>query len=95
MHGFATLHQNPSSPWYHQLQIDERHKIRPLFKMCQENFHLKYRPGRFLSLDEGSCGFRGRVKFLTYNNDKPHKWSMKLFEVADSKNGYVPFQLLA
>ena len=57
--------------------------------MCQDNFHLKYRPRRFLSLDEGSCGFRGRVKFLTYNKDKPNKWLVKLFEVADSKNGYV------
>ena len=68
---------------------DPLHKIRPLVKMCQDNFHLKYRPGRFLSLDEGSCRFRGRVKFLTYNKDKPQKWVMKLFEVADSKNGYV------
>ena len=68
---------------------DPLHKIRPLVKMCQDNFHLKYRPGRLLSLDEGSCGFRGRVKFLTYNKDKPQKFAMKLFEVADSKNGYV------
>ena len=44
---------------------DPLHKIRPLVKMCQDNFHLKYRPGRFLSLDEGSCRFRGRVKFFT------------------------------
>ena len=65
------------------------HKIKPLVKMYQDNFHLKYRPGRFLSLDEKSCRFRGRVKFLTYNKDKPNKWSMKLLEVADSKNGYV------
>ena len=57
--------------------------------MCQDNFHLKYRPGRFLSLDEGGCGFRGKVNFLTYNKDKPKKWAIKLFEVADSKNGYV------
>ena len=26
MHGSAYLQQNPSSPWYHQLQIDERNK---------------------------------------------------------------------
>ena len=25
MHSSATLQQNPSCPWYHQLQIDERH----------------------------------------------------------------------
>ena len=27
--------------------------------------------------------------FLTYNKDKPNKWAIKLFEVADSRNGYV------
>ena len=37
--------------------------------MCQENFHLKYRPGQCLSVYEGGCGFRGKVKFLTYNKD--------------------------
>ena len=68
---------------------DPLHKIRPLMTMCQENFHLKYRPGRCLSVDEGGCGFRGRVQFLTYNKDKPNKWAIKLFEVADSKNGFV------
>ena len=26
MHGSVTLQQNPSSPWYHQLQIDENNK---------------------------------------------------------------------
>ena len=26
MHGSAHLQQNPSSPWYHQLQVDENNK---------------------------------------------------------------------
>ena len=26
IHGSANLQQNPSSPWYHQLQIDENNK---------------------------------------------------------------------
>ena len=68
---------------------DPLHKIRPLVKMCQQNFHLKYRPGKCLSFDEGCCGFRGRVNFLTYNKDKPQKWAIKLFEVADAENGFV------
>ena len=55
------------------------HKIRPLMTMCQMC------QVRCLSVDEGSCSFRGKVKFLTYNKDKPNKWSIKLFEVADSK----------
>ena len=26
-HGSANLQQNPSSPWYHQLQVDENNKL--------------------------------------------------------------------
>ena len=82
------------APNYHNPQKgqpghDPLYKIRPLVNMCRNNFHLKYRPSRFLSFDEGSCGFRGRLKWLTYNKDKPQKWSMKIFEVADALNGYV------
>ena len=68
---------------------DPLHKIRPIVNMCKNNCHLKYRPSRFISFDEGSCGFRGRVKWLTYNKDKPQKWGMKIFEVADALNGFV------
>ena len=57
--------------------------------MCQNNFHLKYRPGKCLSFDEGCCGFHGRVKFLTHNKNKPQKWAIKLFEVADAENGFL------
>ena len=55
----------------------------------QKEFSLKYRPGKCLSFNQGCCGFRGRVNFLTYNKDKPQKWAIKLFEVADAKNGFV------
>ena len=50
---------------------DPLHKVRPLVEMCQRNFHLKYRPEKCLSFNEGCCGFSGRFKFLTYNKDKP------------------------
>ena len=56
---------------------DPLHKIRPFLTMCQENFHLKYRTGWFLSVDEGGCGFRGKVKFLFYNKDKTF-WGCRL-----------------
>ena len=68
---------------------DPLHKIRPVITMCQKNFHLKYRPGKCLSFDEGSCGFRGRLNFLTYNKDKPAKWAIKIFEVTDAENAFV------
>ena len=50
---------------------------------------MKYRPGKYFSFNEGYCGFPGRVKFLTYNIDKPQKRAIKIFEVADAANGFV------
>ena len=67
---------NTCNPPRGQPGHDPLHKIRPLMTMCQENFHLKYSPGRCLSVDEGSCSFLGKVKFLTYNKDKPNEWQL-------------------
>ena len=87
----SSFHCSPNTqkPPHGRSGHDPLHKIRPLLGMCQENFHLKYRPGRVLSVDEGSCRFRGKVKFLTYNKDKLNKWAINFFVVADSKNGFV------
>ena len=62
-----------NNPQKGQPNHDPLHKIRPIVNMCKNNFHLKYRPSRFISFDEGSCGFQGWVKWLTYNKDKPQK----------------------
>ena len=41
MHGSATLQQNPSSPWYHQLQIDENNKPAIDLNTLLKNEHAK------------------------------------------------------
>lgn len=46
-------------------------------------------PSYHVSLDESTVGFKGRIKFKCYNKDKPTKWGLKIFVLADSKNGYI------
>ena len=57
--------------------------------MLQKNFKRCYKLGRDLSIDESCCPFKGRLKFWCYNPRKPAKFHIKMFEVSDSKTGYV------
>ena len=67
---------------------DALFKIRPVVDRLQQTFRENYDPGRELSMDEGTCGWKGRLAFCTYNKNKPNKWGIKLFEVCDANNGY-------
>ena len=37
--------------------------VRPMVDMIQRNFHVKYRPGKELFLDESMCPFKGQSPF--------------------------------
>jgi hypothetical protein len=51
-------------------------------------FSSKYIPGRDLSLDEGICPWKGKLKFKTFNPMKPEKYGIKSCILCDSKSGY-------
>ena len=68
---------------------DPLFKVHPFMDMLQKNFKRCYKLGRDLSFDEGCCPFKGRLKFCCYNPRKPAKFHIKMFEVSDSKTGYV------
>lgn len=46
-------------------------------------------PSENLTGDEGTCGFRGRVRFRVYNKNKPDKYGMKLCVLCGAATGYV------
>ena len=64
-------------------------KVHPLLKMCQRNFFLHYTPSEYISLDELTMAFKGRVKFLQFNPSKPNKFHIKLFMVSEHLSGYI------
>ena len=66
---------------------DALYKIRVFMNMLKKNFE-KYYPEENLSLDEGTCPFKGRVKFRVYNPAKPNKWGIKLYQICESSSGY-------
>ena len=75
-------------PHNHRLH-DPLYKVRPMLDMMDRNFIQSYKSGRDLSFDEGCCPYKGRVIFCCYNLAKPAKWHLKLFEVSDTRTGYV------
>ena len=53
-----------------------------------DNFKAAYNLGREIAIDESMIGFKGRLHFIQYMPDKPTKWGMKAFVLADSRTGY-------
>ena len=64
-------------------------KVRMLLDKLLEQFQHSYYPSCHLAVDETMVGFRGRYGPRQYMPNKPTKWGIKCFTLADSENGYV------
>jgi hypothetical protein len=69
--------------------FDPLGKVRPFITMIRRTFRDAYRPNMDLSFDEGSCPWRGRLRWKVYNPSKPNKFHMKLYQVCESESGWV------
>ena len=83
------LADNSSMIPYGQPGHDKLFKLRPLLDSLVEKLKLMYRPNKELAVDESRIGFKGRLPFLQYIPNKPHKWGLKAWVLADSITGYV------
>lgn len=64
-------------------------KVKAFLKKLENNFKKYYVPDKFISIDECTIGFKGRVAFRVYNKDKPIKWGIKIYALAHASNSYV------
>ena len=60
-----------------------------IISMAQYNFKPVYIPSADVAINESTCAFQGRVKFLQYNKSKPNKFHIKLFMVSEQETGYM------
>lgn len=70
----------------HQHQDD---KVRPLIDLLAERFRIMYHPGEHLSIDESMIGTKCRLSFIQYLPNKPTKWGIKMWVLADSETAYI------
>ena len=54
-----------------------------------DNFQGAWHLGREVSVDETIIGFKGKSSLITYNPQKPHKWGLTVWSLADPTSGYV------
>ncbi|XP_011135111.1 piggyBac transposable element-derived protein 4 isoform X2 [Harpegnathos saltator] len=70
-------------------------KISSYLDFLNKKFMEHYIPEKNLSIDESTVGFKGRVSFRTYNMQKPTKWGLRVYILADTRTSYlysfVPF----
>lgn len=57
--------------------------------MLVNKWQAAYKPKKEISIDETLIPFKGRTKLLQYIPNKPHKWGIKAWTLADSVSGYV------
>jgi len=83
------LNNNDAKAAMGQPGYDPLFRIRPGIDALITKFQDVYTPEEQLTIDEAICPFRGRIFFRVYIKRKPHKCGIKMFELCESKSGYV------
>ena len=64
-------------------------KVRQFLDIISQAFEREYNMRQQCSVDEAMIPFKGRLAFKQYMKDKPTKWGIKVFVLADATNGYI------
>ncbi|KAK8759488.1 hypothetical protein V5799_018670 [Amblyomma americanum] len=64
-------------------------KIRDVVHYIDAKCREHFRAGPKICIDESTVGFKGRVSFKCYNPQKPTKWGMRVYALADCQTGYI------
>ena len=64
-------------------------KIKMFIDRLLPKFSSQYNPSENISIDETMIGYRGRFGAIQYMPQKPTKWGIKIYSIADSINGYL------
>ena len=75
-----------------RIKIDKLAPIRYVFEKIRCSLFDAYDPGKYLTLDEHLCRYRGRCPFRQYIPSKPDKYGIKIWIIADART-YYPVEL--
>ena len=60
-----------------------------LWNVVQATFPAKNKPQRKLSIDEAMVAYKGRSHLQQYMPNKPIKWGLKIWMIAEAATGYI------
>ena len=86
---YLHLNDNEKQPTRESSNYDKLYKVRPFLDTLVSNFRMAYTPHQNLSVDESIISYKGRLSWIQYMPNKPTKWGMKAWCLADSINGYI------
>ena len=66
---------------------DKLYKVHFLADHPGKRFAEEFTPHQQVAVDECMIPFRGRLSFKQYHKDKPTKWGIKVWILADSQTG--------
>ena len=66
---------------------DKLCKVRFITDHIGKRFAEEFTPHQQVAVDECMIPFRGRLSFKQYHKDKPTKWGIKVWILADSQTG--------
>ena len=64
-------------------------KVSNYLEYIDGKFRQYFIPYKAVAVDESIVKFKGRIAFITYNPNKPTKWGIRIYALADSKTGYL------
>ena len=95
-YSFLWQYISPQSIWTNFLDVTCEQctswsidKVRVLLDELISSFKANWQPSQNLSVDETMIGFHGRFGAKQYIPNKPTKYGVKAFTLADSLNGYI------
>ncbi|XP_038065704.1 piggyBac transposable element-derived protein 4-like [Patiria miniata] len=68
---------------------DHQGKIKEVMDMLVSRWQSAYYPGREIAVDETIIPFKGRSSMKVYKPNKPHKWGLNCWNIAESNTGYI------
>ena len=74
------LHVGPVTPDGTDIRIM---KIGNMVKHFQDKCIKYCIPDKYMAIDKTTIPFKGRVSFKIYNSQKPTKWSLRVYALAD------------
>ena len=68
---------------------DHKLKVRNLLDLLSPLFLSQYHTHEEMSVDEAMIPFKGKLSIKQYMKDKPTKWGINVFVLADTRTGYT------